>query len=390
MSKRGNGEGSIYKDGDRWVAAIVTTEEGRRVRRKFTGTTRRQVADRLAEALRAQAQGLPVSADCLGVGKYLAEWLEQTARPRLRARPFQSYRMVVERHLVPILGSLRLAQLSPRHVQSYMAAKQKEGLSARTVQYHHAILRRALHDAERVGLVQRNVARLVSPPRVQRAEMVPPTVSEVRAFFTSAAGDRDEALFTLAVATGLRQSEVLGLTWADLDFESHSLSVRRTLQRYAGAYHLDEPKTERSRRTLHMAEPVEVALRAHRVRQLEERLRAGDQWQDAWKLVFTDEFGAPRSGIQLTRRYQALLGRAGLPRQRFHDLRHAAATFMLTQGVGLRTAMEVLGHSQIHVTANTYSHVMPELKEDAAKRVSALLFGGDAARAAAGENATGR
>ena len=163
------------------------------------------------------------------------------------------------------------------------------------------------------------------------------------------------------------------LTWADIDFEGHTVTVRRTLQRYERAHHLDEPKTQRSRRTLHVPPPVESALLGHRVRQMEEQLRLGSTSANSRDLVFTDSFGPPRSGIQLTQNYQALLEGARLSREGFHDLRHAA-TFMLTEGVSLRTAMEVLGHSQIHVTANTYSHVMPELKEDAAKRVSALLF----------------
>lgn len=374
MSRRGNGEGSIYKDGDRWVAAIVTDVGGKKVRRKFTGTTRRTVAARLVAAQRAVAQGLPIAPERLNLSDYLVRWLDESARPGLRPRVFESYEMIVRRHLIPALGSLRLVQLSPRDVQGFLATKQKAGLSARTIQYQHAVLRRALRDAERLGLVQRNVARLVSPPRVETKEVVPPTAAEVRTFFIAIAGHRDEALFTLAVATGLRQSELLGLTWADIDFDGHKVTVRRTLQRYERAYHLDEPKTQRSRRTLHVPPPVETALLGHRVRQMEEQLRLGSTWANSWDLVFTDSFGSPRSGIQLTRSYQALLEAARLPRQRFHDLRHAAATFMLTEGVSLRTAMEVLGHSQIHVTANTYSHVMPELKEDAAKRVSALLF----------------
>jgi integrase len=175
---------------------------------------------------------------------------------------------------------------------------------------------------------------------------------------------------------GLRQGEILALRWEDIDLEGATLSVRATLQRIDGQFRLTETKTAKSRRKLVMPKGVIAALRAHRTRQREERLKAGPYWEgESWGLVFTDELGRPFSEFALRRQFYAHVKAAGLPRQRFHDLRHAAATFVLTQGVPLRVAMEVLGHSQIHVTANTYSHVMPELKREAADRVGDLLFG---------------
>jgi integrase len=183
-------------------------------------------------------------------------------------------------------------------------------------------------------------------------------------------------LYSLAMATGLRQGELLGLAWDDLDLDTGSLTVRRTLQRYGGAFHLDPPKTKRSRRTLSVSLPLVAALKVHRKRQLEERLRAGNLWQgETWRLVFLSETGEPMWHTTIRNRLREALGRAGLPMMRFHDMRHAAATYMLAQGVSLRTAMEVLGHSTIAVTANTYSHVMPELVRDAGERVSTVLFG---------------
>jgi integrase len=282
--------------------------------------------------------------------------------------------MIVGLHLAPELGRTPLVKLTPEAVQRYMNRKQEAGLSARTVQYHHAVLRRALNQAERWGLVPRNVARLASPPRVQRPEVRPLTAEQARTFLAATKGDRLAPLYALALGLGLRQGELLGVTWDDVDLEVGTLAVRRTLQRYGGAYHLDEPKTERSRRTIPLPAGLTGVLRAHRARQLEERLRAGPEWEgDAWRLVFATERGEPLSPCQLTRRFQAALRAAGLPRQRFHDMRHAAASFMLSQGVPLRVAMEVLGHSQIAVTANTYSHVMPEIQRDAMERVGILL-----------------
>jgi integrase len=377
MTRRGNSEGSIYQRADgRWAASIdLGYGNGRRRRKAFYGATRREVAEKLTAALRARQQGLPVVGERLTLAAFLARWLEDSARPTLRPRTFASYKMIVDYHLAPALGRVALARLTPDAVQRYLNDKGASGLSSRTLQYHHAVLRRALNQAERWGLVPRNVARLVSPPRVEHPEPQPLTPEQARAFLAAVSEDRLAALYALALGLGARQGELLGLTWADIDLADRTVSIRHTLQRYDGEWHLDPPKTERSRRTIALPASLVEMLRAHRSRQLEERLRAGAAWQgSAWgDLVFANEIGEPLSGSQLTRDFQAVLAALCLPRQRFHDLRHAAATFMLSEGVSLRTTMELLGHSTIAVTANTYSHVLPELQRDATERVSALL-----------------
>jgi integrase len=259
-------------------------------------------------------------------------------------------------------------------IQAFMNDKRKAGLSARTVQYHHAVLRRALGQAERWGKVPRNVARLVSPPKVERPEVRPLTPEQAQVLLKAVAGSHDSALYACAIGLGLRQGELLGLGWEDINLEDGTLSVRRTLQRYGGAYHLDLPKTDRSRRTLGLPAGLVQSLGAHRNLQLRERMRAGPAWQgDEWNLVFCTEVGAPMPGNYLTHRFQALLASLHLPKARFHDLRHASATYMIAQGVDLRVVMEVLGHSQIHVTANTYAHVRVDATRAAAENVDALL-----------------
>ncbi len=372
MTRRAKGEGHIRrrKDG-RWEARI-TLADGRR--RSYFGKTRAEVAQKLREALSKRDSGLPLPFERETLGAFLDAWLRDVAAPRLRPRTFESYRAIVQQHLKPALGRLPLARLTPHRVQAYMNEQLSSGLLPRTVQYHHAVLRAALATAERWGKVSRNVARLVSPPAVRRPEVQPLTADQMRAFLDAVADTRDGPLYACAVALGLRQGELLGLTWDDLDLERGTLTVRRTLQRYGGQWHLDAPKTQRSARTLGLPATLIQTLRAHRARQLEERLRAGPAWQgDAWNLVFCNETGEPMSGAQLTRRFQAQVAALGLPPQRFHDLRHAAATYMLAQGVDLRVVMEVLGHSQIHVTANTYAHVRVEATRAAAERVDALL-----------------
>jgi integrase len=203
---------------------------------------------------------------------------------------------------------------------------------------------------------------------------MPLTPEQARLFLGSVRGDRLEALYTVGLALGLRQGEILGLRWSDVDLDGGELRVAQALQRVNGRLQFVEPKSITSRRTVRLPNTVIRALRSHRVRQLEERLLAPDRWEKS-DLVFTTSFGSPLDGRSVTRRFQAALEKAGLPRLRFHDLRHTAASIMLAQGISPRVVMETLGHSQISLTMNTYSHVMPSLKRDAAERMDAALSG---------------
>ena len=257
-----------------------------------------------------------------------------------------------------------------------MNGKVASGLSPYTVRNHHNVLRSALGQAERWGLVHRNVASLVTPPRIPHEEVHPLTVDQARAFLDGVKGHRLEPLFSVALVAGLRQSEVLGLSWPDINLDTGTLTIQASLQRYGGAYHRDEVKTPRSRRVIGLPSPVTDQLRVHRKRQLEERLRLGTAWRgNAWDLVFTSELGEPLYGTEITWTFQLVLSDLGLPRQRFHDLRHAAASFMLAQGVPLKIAQEVLGHATIAVTGDTYTHVSSGESRRAVERVGELFWG---------------
>ena len=321
---------------------------------------------------RARDDGLTVTTDRLTTGAYLQRWLREAVTPTVRPQTLASYRRLVAGHITPELGRIQLSRLSPLDVQAFTNRKLEAGLSPRTVQYLHAILRRALGQALRWGLVTRNVATLVDAPRVRRAEVQPLHPDQARAFLAAVRGDRLEALYTVALVIGLRQGETLGLRWVDVDLEAGTLTVRNALQRLRPGWELVEPKTTRSRRTLALPAVAISALRAHRTRQLEERLWAGSRWQEHG-FVFTSAIGTPLDASGVSRRFHAALAAASLPRQRFHDLRHACASLLLVQGVSPRVVMEILGHSQISLTMNTYSHVMPELQREAADRIDAAL-----------------
>ena len=238
----------------------------------------------------------------------------------------------------------------------------------------HSVLRQGLVQALRWGLVPRNVATLVERPKVTRREVQPFDPDQVRILLDAITGDRLEALYTVALAVGLRRGEALGLRWQYVDLDAGTLRVCASLQRVNGKLQLQEPKTTRSRRTIALPQTVIDALRQHRARQLRERLSAGSHWQQH-DLVFTTSAGKPHDPRNITRHFQKVLSGAGLPRIRFHDLRHTCASLLLVQGVHPRIVMEILGHSQISMTMDTYSHVMPELQREAATQMDALLTG---------------
>lgn len=378
MAKRGQNEGSIYqgKDG-RWVACLNMGYQGGKRKRKYIyGKTRREASEKLTEALRNRQLGLPVANDKITLGQFLERWLADSVKPSVRPRTYISYSQLVARHITPDLGKIKLAKLSPQDIQELMNSKLKVGLSPRTVQYIHAVIRRALVQACKWQLVPRNVAKLVDSPRVQRFEVQPLTPEQARILIDAAKGDRLEALYTVAVSLGLRRGECLALRWEDIDLDSGTLRVRHTLQRLeGGGWELAEPKSKNSRRTLGLPNFAIQAIKEHRKRQLEEKILAGPSWQESG-FVFTSKFGTPLDGQHLYfRHFKKLLSEAGLPDIRFHDLRHSCASLLLVQGVSPRVVMETLGHSQISLTMDTYSHVMPLLQRDAADKMDALLRG---------------
>lgn len=259
------------------------------------------------QARHAQVVALPDSAavelgalhfDVECAGDVLEQWLTEGARMSVRASTFRSYSDIVRLHLVPELGHVRLAKLQPQHVERLLNGKLEEGLSPRRVQYIHAVLRRAV----RWGVLARNVATLVDVPRVVRPEVQPLTPDEIATFLQAVSGDRVEALYLLAVSTGLRQGELLALRWEDVDLEAGILHVRRSLQRVSGELRYEEPKSLRSRRVVPLAASVVAALRAHADRQDREQRRARGAWEETG-LVFTTAQGRPLDGTNVTHRF---------------------------------------------------------------------------------------
>ncbi len=371
--RRGHNEGTVRQRSDgRWEAMISLP--GRK-RRSLYGKTRKEAQDKLRGALRDVDLGLDLVAGRQTVEQFMIRWLEDVARPKLRPSTLKSYESYVRLHIIPTLGHHRLTKLTPQDVQTFLNAKSATGLSPRTVQYIRAILRRALGQAVKWGLVGRNVAALVDPPRSVRKLVEPLSADHARAFIAATASDRLGPLFHVAIASGLRQGELFGLRWQDVDLNAGTLTVRHAMQRVNGKPTFVEPKTALSQRTVTLPASAVAALRAQRTCQIENRLLAGSRWQD-WGLVFSSTIGTPLEPSNVGHRLHKLLEGAGLPRQRFHDLRHCAASLLLAGGVAPRTIMGILGHSQIGLTMNTYAHLSPGLERDAAAALGAILAAG--------------
>jgi integrase len=351
--------------------------EGRRRQKVLYGRTKREVLEKLRAALQEQATGTLRVGRAPSIAELLTSWLD-ASRSSVRPSTFTSYEWIVRVHLVPTLGRVRLDRLTPADVEAMLALKAAEGLSARSCHHLRAVLRTALAKAVRWGLTSRNVAALADPPRVKRQESTVLDVESAQRFLEAVKGDRLEALYTVALALGLRQGEALGLRWRDVDLVKRSLTVRWALQRVRSAPSeplravLVEPKTNRSRRTIWLPRVVMKAMQEHRHRQAEDRLLAGSAWVENG-LVFTGRTGQPLLNTYVTRLFQGHLERAGLARMRFHELRHSAASLLIAQGVEARVVMEVLGHSTITITMDTYGHLFDSSRQAAADAMDRAL-----------------
>jgi integrase len=377
MAKRGNGEGSISKrSGGGWMAQYyVLSGTGGRERRTLYARTRTEAARKLARVIGERDTGFVVDAGKLTVGDYLERWLKDSVKGTVRTSTYEAYRYMVEPHLVPFLGALKLRDINPVHVRALYREKLEAGLSAATVRKMHAVLNKAMKQAVMDGLVHRNVCDAVRPPRLVRKEIRPLDPEQAGALLRAAASDRLEALYVLAVHTGMREGELLGLKWEDvsLDGEEPVLRLRRALVREAGKVALGELKTPKSRRQVRLTRAAAGALRAHLARQMEEIERAGPSYRPGG-LVFATESGSPINPSNLRRRsFKPLLRRAGLANIRFHDLRHTCATLLLTRNVHPKLVQELLGHATISVTLDTYSHFLPSMGDQTVTAMEAAL-----------------
>jgi len=359
MTRRGRDEGSIYRHGERdlWVGNVnLGWIDGKRRRKVVYGKTRKEVAEKLKLILREHQQGLAVATDKQTLQEYMERWLDEVVEARTRAKTIHSYREIARLHIYPTLGKVTLQRLSPDQVQRLLASKHRGGLSARTCQYIRAVLRMALGQAQKHGLLARNVAALVDPPRGEKRATVFLNPDQARQLLDGVRGDRLEALYRVALSLGLRRGEVLGLRWDDIDWAAATLRIERSIGVVDGLRHLGPPKTAAGLRTIHLPATLVDALRAHQQRQECERKAAGPRWQEQG-YVFPGTTGTAIHPNNIVRRFHVALKHAGLPPMSFHGLRHSAASIMAAQGIMPGVAMRILGHSSVEITQGIYTHV---------------------------------
>jgi integrase len=372
--KRGHGEGTVYKVGRRYRAQVMV---GGVFHRAYFDTEK-EARLWLAEIRVRAARGFLPEPSRLTLGEYLQHWLENVARHTVRPWTYVSYESRVRVHIIPELSHIRLQALKPSDLEAFYSRKLQAGLSRRSVAFLHAVLRRALGHAERLGLIDRSPAGRVQPPRWNAPQARTLSPEEAARFLEAARRSEYYPLFVLALATGMRKGELLGLRWSDVDLAGGTVRVTRTLYRVGGRWVEGEPKTAAGKRKVVLPPGAAAVLKEHRTAQLEARLKAGADWAPGpglEDLVFTSRTGKPILPRNVNRALEAVLRRAGLPQLRFHDLRHSHATLLLKEGVNPRVVQERLGHSTVSLTLQVYSHVLPDLQAEAAEKLDRALFG---------------
>jgi integrase len=369
MARRGHGEGSIYlrKDG-RWAASISL---GGRKRKTFYGKTRKEVQEQLKVELHEQQQGKLVTGPRQNVKQFLTYWLEDVQKSSVRLRTYQRYEMQLRRHILPAIGNMQLSKLAPQHIQAFYAQMLQNGLAPQTVRLLHAMLHKAFDYAVSVGLLARNVCDIVSLPRIEKYEARSLTLEQVQQLLSAAKGHRVEALWVLVLVTGMRRGEMLGLKWSDINLDTGVISVQRSLVDVKGGIIESKPKSSKGYRSILLPSFAVDALRAHKERQIALR-ESAIKWKEG-DYVFCTSHGTPFAAANLRTMFKSLLQSAGLPDIRFHDLRHSVATLLLSIGTHPKVVQELLGHGQIGMTMDTYSHVMPTLQRDTMARLDDLL-----------------
>jgi len=360
IKRRSRGEGTIYYSAklSRWIGQI-TMPNGRK--KTKSGKIQGQVKKWLLDQRKAIQEGAYLTDETRTLESFLCRYIEDVAPHTLSPRTILSYSYLINNHILPEIGGLRLSQIRPEHLQALYAKKLNEGRSRRTVRYIHHFLHSSLRIAYKWGLVLRNVADLVEPPASERKTATILTASQARQLLEVVRQDRLYPLYVCAVSLGMRQGELLALEWPDVDFERRTISISKQLQYIPGMGLLVKPpKTRASIRTLPLPDVAFSAL-------LEHKARSNSQ------LIFATANSTPFSPRNILRHFHATLAEMGLPKMAFHNLRHSCASFHLAVGTNPKVVQELLGHSNIGITLSTYSHLLPGVQEEAARNINKIF-----------------
>lgn len=367
--QRGRGEGSISQRANgRWEAKITVGYDGngKRIRRAVYGVTKQEVQDKLAE-LRGQARtGMLMNPSNMNLADYLASWLATTVKPQTAKNTYSRYESLVRLHIVPHIGGLKVSTLVPMHVYHLMGELERNGESLWTRKMAGTVLHNALKSAVKLKLLLHNPAADVPRAKPGEKEMNILSADQVKVLLIAAKNKRIGAIFALAVGSGMRQGELLALKWDDIDFNRGSVTVKRSLVQVSSEFSLKEPKSKYSKRTISLPPFAMEALQYHR----DEMMREGNIAAP----VFCTRNGTYLAKSNLIRQvYHPMLAQAGLPRVRFHDLRHTACSLLLAAGESIKAVSRRLGHGSIDITLKTYYHLLPDADSALSERLQKLL-----------------
>jgi integrase len=369
--------GSIRQRGKSWQIQIYTgTGPDGKPRRHFE-TVRGRKGDaqrRLTELLSSLDKGVYTPPGRLTVAEHLHQWLEGYVKTNCSLRTLDAVQSIAEHHLIPALGNTQLKQLHPQAIQAYYG-QAVEKLSARTVHYHHRILSQSLKYAVRQGYLGRNPCELVDPPSWKGKTMRTLTPGELEILLENASSNQFYPVIYTAVSTGLRQAELLGLTWRSIDLDYLSISVTQVLYKRRGVCQFNEPKTSHSRRRVSMTPKLALFLRKYKLER-ESLYRELGKELTLDSLVFSNVEGKPLDPGVLTHNFARIAKQAGLENVRFHDLRHTFASLMLLRGAKPKVISEALGHSSVAFTMDTYSHIIEGMQSDAMALLDEVLPAG--------------
>lgn len=369
-NKRGHGEGTIYKDPNGKWHGQVSLPNGKR--KNVYGATRRAVQEKVAQLRREIEAGMHgTTGGEQTLRQFAQDWLALHAS-QLRSKSYSGYETIIRRHF-DTLGDITINHLKATDIQTHYRRKLAT-LKPTTVHHIHACLHVVLDSAVRLGLIPRNYADYVDAPALKAEEMHPLNERQARDMLSVVQDHPYEAIYVLALATGMREGELLGLRWEDIDLPRGRVRVAMTLHRGKGVFTLEPPKSRASLRTLPLPEYAADALRRRRMQQESDQEAMGAAWMDTLHLAFTTGAGAPVRFDTLIRQFRKLIATTDIPTTtRIHDLRHTFATLLLERGVPIRVVSELLGHSSIGITLSIYGHVTPKMREGAFEEISDIL-----------------
>lgn len=370
-------KGYFRKRGNLWSFTVDVgrkTDGSRNQKTKGGFKTKKEAEQACAKLITQLSKGDYLEPSKKTVQEAMEAWLDSILKSTLRISTFDNYSKAIRKRIIPVLGKLKLKDVSTDHIQSFYLALTREGLSPEYIRYLHSILKSFFKHQVRIQNITKNVVELAIPPRIGRKEQKTWSIEETVRFLEAAKEDNQSyyIVYVLALYTGLRRGEVLSLRWKDCDLIQGKISVCQTLYYSNQQFHFLEPKTSRSNRLVSIPDTVVETLKAHRLEQGEHKREMGSAYED-YDLIVANEIGRPINPRSLTGHFRRTIEKSGVPKIRFHDQRHTHATILLKLGEHVKIVSERLGHSNAAMTMNVYSHVTSDMQKEAAKKFDLAL-----------------